>query len=235
LGSDDVHLWVAALRQSESTSRNWSAALSAAERDRAARFRRAEDRWHYMAAHAILRFLLAGYTGVSPEQLLFDQEAFGKPYLRSETQHGGVTFNLSHSGDMALFGIARGRRIGVDIERIRPEVAFHEIAAYAFSPKEISGLRTVPPERRREAFFVLWTRREARLKATGQGLAGPPASVAGEAGITGTAPQGNFAGRNEPGVALRLIHRKVAPDYLAAAAVTGPAPRWRWQFWAEAE
>src|SRR5438094_10495422 len=85
----------------------------------------------------------------------------------------GLRFNVSHSKSLGLYAVTRDRRVGVDIERIRPLPDLDEIAERVFSPEERLALRRLPPARRPEGFFNCWSRKEAYGKAIGYGLAPP--------------------------------------------------------------
>jgi 4'-phosphopantetheinyl transferase len=133
--------------------------LSDVERERIARFHFERDRRAYAASHAALRRILAGYVGGGdPAAIEFTASANGKPALLNPL---GVSFNLSHSGDVAMVAVARGREVGIDVERIRSEIDYTAIARRFFHPNEAAGLGEAG------AFFTLWTRKEALVKARG--------------------------------------------------------------------
>lgn len=144
-------------------------ALSAEERQRAAKFHFDKDRHRYIVSHTSLRGILARYLHRAPEELSFSVNEYGKPFL---TDHE-LEFNLSHSGDYALIAVTRERKVGVDVERIRAEVEIEELARRNFSPREVSELTALPLEQRLNGFFNCWTRKEAYIKAQGLGLSLP--------------------------------------------------------------
>jgi 4'-phosphopantetheinyl transferase len=144
--------------------------LDAGERARAARFVRPEDADRYVRAHGALRRLLGEALGTDPAALGFSAEPSGKPRLDGG---GDLRFNLSHSGGFALIGLARGVELGVDVEVERP-FAVAEIAPLALAPDELEALAALPQARARTAFFDLWARKEALLKAEGSGLSADP-------------------------------------------------------------
>src|SRR5579863_6090040 len=141
--------------------------LSAEESGRAARFIFPRDRASYTVAHTALRGILARYTGEQPGAVSILTAEKGKPYLPG---HPDVRFNLSHSGSWAMAAVARGREVGVDIETIREDRSTIEIADRFFAPAEVRELMEAPPERRTRAFFACWSRKEAYIKARGEGL-----------------------------------------------------------------
>jgi 4'-phosphopantetheinyl transferase len=165
-----VRLWRVDLGQAPGEAA--VATLSAAERARAARFVFERDRRRYLAAHVALRRLLAEATGIAASELVFQEGPFGKPHLPDPA---APSFNLSHSGDVALIGIGPpGVEIGVDVEVRRTMSDALELAERHFAPAEIDALRSTPPDQRDHAFLRGWTRKEACLKAIGSGLSIAP-------------------------------------------------------------
>lgn len=143
-------------------------ALSADERDRAARFRFAEDRARFVFSRSALRAILGRYLGKEPASLAFHVGAFGKPSLVGYS----LAFNASASGSVALVAVS-DLDLGVDVEHERDDVDPLELAATAFSPDEREALARAPLADRRRAFFAGFTRKEAVIKAKGLGLAMP--------------------------------------------------------------
>jgi len=107
-----------------------------------------------------------------PDELRIKNNPFGKPAL-SAVHHSSLQFNVSHSGDVILVALARGRELGVDVEQMRTGFAIDAVAARFFSPNECRALAAIAPESRCEAFYSCWTRKEAYLKARGEGLSLP--------------------------------------------------------------
>jgi len=177
----EVHVWRAWLDVSAGLLGQLEASLSPDERERAARFRFVKDRDRFVAARGILRDILARYLGANAAALRFRYEAAGKPALADSSE---LRFNASHSHGLALYAVATERDVGIDIELIRPRVAEEKIAERFFRPAEAASLRTLPKEKQAEAFFRIWTRKEAYIKAVGTGLSMPldsfdPAEVPG--------------------------------------------------------
>lgn len=170
--ADCVHVWTVALDGNVDVPA-LAAMLSADEHARAARFHFEKDRRQFLITRGVLRSILARYTGVAPHALRFSYGPRGKPAIDAGHGAGDLHFNVSHAGDRALYGVVRGRAVGVDIERLRDDVAFCDIADRFFSPKENSTFRRLPPEERAQAFFKCWTRKEAYIKALGGGLSVP--------------------------------------------------------------
>jgi 4'-phosphopantetheinyl transferase len=167
LAPGEIHLWRAALDNPIRLT-GAEAVLSRNEILRAGQFARAMDRDRYIAAHGALRMVLGLYLSADPESLEFVTGPAGKPALVQTFTD--LRFNLSHSGDLALIAVTRGREVGVDIERVQRNIEFEPIVEHYFEPGEAWDLRTAPPHERVPRFFDLWTRKEACVKAEGGGL-----------------------------------------------------------------
>lgn len=170
---DDIHVWHAALDRDESALAELAATLSPDERARADRFRFTKDRNHFTVARGQLRELIGGYLHEPPATLEFCYGQHGKPALAGKQASSGLCFNLSHSFGVAAYAFAKERNLGIDVERVQPESANEDIARRFFSIREVSDLRSLPPESRADAFFRCWTRKEAYIKALGTGLHTP--------------------------------------------------------------
>lgn len=170
---NEIHVWLAGLEEGEICLDACANCLSSAERERAARFKFAQDRKHYVVAHAALRSILGIYLGVNPAFIAFAAGPAGKPKLAPTLADSRLEFNLSHSGSVALVAVARGKEIGVDVERMRADFDFEPIAQRFFTAKEVEALRRLPGDLQTEAFYKCWTAKEALLKAKGTGLSGP--------------------------------------------------------------
>lgn len=140
------------------------------ERERAGRFAFDRDRRRFVCAHAWLRLTLGICLNRPPESLHFAANARGKPQLVAPSVN--LHFNLSHAGNHAALAMALHQEVGVDIERVRPMEVL-ELAERFFSRREVEALRKIPPPECVEAFFRCWTRKEAFIKALGEGLAFP--------------------------------------------------------------
>jgi 4'-phosphopantetheinyl transferase len=167
VGPGALHLWSIPLDPPEPPMHEWDALLSDDERNRANRFVQDRDRRRYRVAHAVLRLLLARYTGKDASALSFVLGPQGKPNLAGED---AISFNLSHSGELAILAISPPARLGVDIEQIRVMDDAIAIARSFFAPGEQAVLAGTPLADRDRTFMTCWTRKEAFIKALGGGL-----------------------------------------------------------------
>jgi len=231
LADGEVHVWRASLRQDGGALLGLWESLSADERERAGRFHFRRDRDRFVAARGALRDLLGRYTGVEPRLLRFSYDGYGKPSLDGVTGGGPLRFNVSHSNGLALYAVTRGREVGIDLEFVREDFATLEIAERFFSAREVSVLRTLPPCERAVAFFDCWARKEAYVKARGEGLSYPLALFT--VSLTPGEPAALLSTEDDPREAARwsLIELFPGEGYRAALAVKGARPSLRYCRW----
>jgi 4'-phosphopantetheinyl transferase len=221
LANDDVHVWCAQLDTPPVAVHRLQETLAADELDRAARFRFEGHRRHFIVRRGVLRAILGHYLGVEPGVLRFAYSPYGKPALAAPDSGRGLNFNLSHSQGLALYAFSRGRELGIDIEALRLDIEYERIARSFFSPREQAALMALPSEQRGQAFFCCWTRKEAYIKARGEGLSMPlhqfdVSLVPGEAARL-------LETRPDPGEGQHWSLRNLEPasGYFAALAVEG--------------
>jgi 4'-phosphopantetheinyl transferase len=231
LPADEVHVWLASLDSAEKELAHFGRILGAEEHARAARFRFPRDRERFIARRGLLRQILACYLDDDPGALRFDANAHGKPRLERSGDTDLLTFNLSDSHGLALYAITRYRALGVDLERVDPTASREEIAERFFSRREVETLRVLPAERRPLAFFACWTRKEAYVKARGEGLSLPLDQF--EVSVMPDEPATLLSTALGPGETSRwsLTELPPIPGYVAALCVEGHDWRlrcWRW-------
>ena len=222
LAKQSVHIWHTQLNWSPAWLHQFSQTLSPDEQARANRFRFERDRHWFIAGRGILRFLLARYLHVSPAQLRFSYSSRGKPALAdlesSNTLSFNISFNVSHSQGLALYGITCDRQIGIDIEHIRAIQDMEQLAQRFFLPSEYALINACPPEQQQHTFFRLWTCKEAYLKATGEGITGlKRVEIVLKPGDSIAIPSLN----NSLAAGWTVMQLSVAPAYAAALAVEG--------------
>ena len=132
---NEVHIWLVQAKD-EKISLDFEGLLSSAERERASRFKFETDRRRYIVAHAALRSILSNYVNSAAQELQFDSGPYNKPKLAPIHAKKKFEFNLSHSHEVALIGVTRGREIGVDVEWVKEDFAFGEVAGRFFTPEK---------------------------------------------------------------------------------------------------
>lgn len=217
---DEIHLWRVDLDSLEALDSASRTPLSQDELARRARFHFERDRQRFGHARIALRNILSRYVHVSPGKIKFIYSSTGKPEILESQNSAGVRFNLSHSGSFAMVGLILGRRIGVDVEQYR-NMEFLEIARRFFSEQEYRDLRALAPEELAPCFFSCWTRKEALLKALGEGIG----ALLGRISVTvthGEAPRlVEFAGDSGALRQWSLVDVNIRPNYAAAVAYEG--------------
>ncbi|HET7150702.1 MAG TPA: 4'-phosphopantetheinyl transferase superfamily protein [Candidatus Acidoferrum sp.] len=234
LASDEVHIWRASLDVHPETSVRLYATLSPDERARSARFHFERDQQRFIVARGVLRCVLGRYLQTEPGQLSFVYNAFGKPDLSPEFANP-LKFNLSHSAGLAIIAIAGASNVGVDLEYIRAESDYVDIARHFFSQAENDYLISLPNQLCAKTFFNYWVMKEAYLKARGEGLAIPLNSFSvplttdpAQAPVDFYVPSGDIF----PPKRWSLYTLRPARGYTGALAIEGTGWRlhqWRWK------
>ncbi|MFB2922993.1 4'-phosphopantetheinyl transferase family protein [Aerosakkonema funiforme] len=173
LSSNDIHIWCADIDLTDVRVVQLAQTLSEDELKRADRFYFEQHKKRFIVRRGILRTLLGRYLNISPKQLQFDYASRGKPALTKSCGGETIRFNLSDSDGVALYAVTRDRELGIDIEQIRPMEDAEQIAKRFFSEQEYAVLRDLDSSQKQAAFFNCWTRKEAYVKAIGDGLALP--------------------------------------------------------------
>ncbi|HEY0019869.1 MAG TPA: 4'-phosphopantetheinyl transferase superfamily protein [Longimicrobium sp.] len=221
LAPDAVHVWRASLRPPAEVLARLEATLSPDERARAARFHFPQHRTAFVAGRGVQREILARYTGLPPAALAYREGSHGKPELDGAAGAAGIRFNVSNSGDLALYAVTVRRELGVDLEQLKPMPDGMDIARRFFSAPENEVFAALADDVRDLAFFRCWTRKEAYIKAVGEGLSMPldrfdVAFAPGE-------PARILRTRGNPAEAERwtMLALEPGPGYVGALAVEG--------------
>ncbi|MGB7923137.1 MAG: 4'-phosphopantetheinyl transferase superfamily protein [Pyrinomonadaceae bacterium] len=228
---DEVHVWRSSLRLDAERVEKLRRTLCEDERRRAERFRFPKDREAFTVGRGALRVILGRYLNAPPADLRFSYSPYGKPSLAPEHGKGELRFNLSHSGDLALYAVTKGREIGIDIEHMRDQLADLQIARRFFSTEEVAMLASLPEHAQRAAFFNCWTRKEAYIKARGEGLSLPLDKFAVSLAPGVPAALLSASGDSEEVSRWKLQELAPGPGYVAALAVEGKgwhARCWQW-------
>lgn len=216
LACGESHVWHIDLRAPSPTA--WEL-LSPDEQARALQFRFAADRERFTRCRAKLRQILGQYLDQPPAQLAFQYGAHGKPKLPPAPSQQRIEFNVSHTGDAALFAFARERTVGVDLENATNRLDFQALADRFMSPREAAFVRAAADGDRSRAFYACWTRKEAWLKAIGCGLSEPLARF--DASPALGQPTGMVRCDDFPALSWTLHELSPAPDLIAAVAAEG--------------
>jgi len=172
LAGDEAHVWAVPLVMCQAAAEQLSHALNLDEQKRANDFRLHDARRRFVIARGVLRHLLGVYLGLHPDEVTLAQGKNEKPILAEVHAAGGLQFNVSHSGDLALIAFTSECEVGVDVERVRAVGHFEQISRRFFHPAETEAILGTPIQERDLAFLRCWTAKEAVLKALGKGITG---------------------------------------------------------------
>jgi 4'-phosphopantetheinyl transferase len=171
LSKGDVHVWIAEVDNPVLSEQDFLGILSDEEHKKAERFFFDQDKRRYIVCHGVLRTIIGKYhLGIEPGRLEFWYGPRGKPFLADKFSDGTLQFNQSYSKGLALYAFTKGREIGIDLEYIRFLPNARQIVAGSFSKLEQAAFNALPEREKKEAFFNCWTRKEAFIKAIGEGL-----------------------------------------------------------------
>jgi 4'-phosphopantetheinyl transferase len=230
LGDDEVHVWHASLDLAPHALERLESTLSPDERARAERLVHARDRRRFVAARGGARIILGAYVGRPAAALSFSYGVAGKPELVARPGDETVRFNYAHSGDRAIYAVRRRERIGVDLEATRALPELELLIRSVCSRGERAELAALPPHERRAAFFRGWTRKEAMVKALGDGLTRSAAGIEVRHGRSAERLLVTIDGDERAAAAWTLQALPAARGYVAALASEGGALRlssWR--------
>jgi len=217
---DEIHLWTVDLDGTPRGLLGGSETLSPDELVRARRYRLERDRRRFIAARVGLRHLLARYLGMDPASVRFVSGEHGKPQLASAAS-SWLRFSASHSESLAVFAVGRDREIGVDIERVREDVDMEPVARRVLSIGERADVDELPPDARRRAFYRSWVRKEAVLKALGDGLAVEPHELDVTEDHVELLTRDGLASLPAQSTTWSLHDVDLSPGYFAALAIKG--------------
>jgi 4'-phosphopantetheinyl transferase len=226
LQAGEIDVWSTCLRGDSSSIQALFEILSPDERQKANKYVFAKDRDRFVVARGTLRKILGGYLTISPSRVSFSYNRYGKPFLDVEDR--AIRFNVSHSQELALFAVTREQEVGIDVEFIDDRIAILKTAQSVFSPTEISKLEALPANLQTAAFFSGWTRKEAILKAMGEGFSFPAKQLTiselfGESKISFSIDKPDWS----------LMSLPSEPNYMAALAVEGKIGTIRYLDWSE--
>ncbi|MEM8487946.1 MAG: 4'-phosphopantetheinyl transferase superfamily protein [Bacteroidota bacterium] len=221
LTAGDVHVWRASFHELMPLLPHFKSLISVDEQMKAGRYRFEDNRDEYIIARGLLRHLLGSYLEQAPQSLQFFYNPYGKPALNLGTGENRLTFNLSHAHGYILYVFTRDREVGIDLERIRPEAAHDGVAERFFSKREVNTLRALPRHAQPIGFFNCWTRKEAYIKARGEGLSIPLNQF--DVSLVPGEPAALLESRVDPADTNRWTLQSIdmGTRYIAALAVEG--------------
>lgn len=215
LDDRSLHVWRIDVRQRDDVMRALRRLLARDEEERAARFRFDRDRHSFECTRAALRTLAGSYLGIAPQDVRFGYGQKGKPEV------SGLSFNVSHAGDVAVAAFAPARRVGVDVEEMRPDVELRALATRFFSARENAALERLDGDALVRGFYSCWTRKEAFVKALGEGLSFELGRV--EVSVEGPARVVSVDGDTDAGERWSMSELAPRAGYAGAVVVEGPA------------
>jgi 4'-phosphopantetheinyl transferase len=222
-----VQVWRASIAGIEARETVWRAALSPEELERARRFRSSERRRQFLGGRVLLRTALGACLQCEPASVSLSVEANGKPVLQETGLRSDIEVNISHSGDIALCVLARGRAVGIDVEKVVERSHLPRVARRLFTPSECAAWSALPEDQRLAGFYRCWTSKEAYLKALGDPRRSLMAGLESEADPMAPAVQVRTTG--EGGRRRTWTFHSFAPaeGYLATAVAEGDALQWK--------
>jgi len=205
--------------------------LSLAEHAAGARFQSPLLQTRFLQRRVALRAILAGYLGVPAAELLFTENEFGKPALHASLASTGLSFNSSHSGPVAVIAVGKSRRIGIDVEAVRPIKDAEKIAVRFFSSQESAAMAALDPDEQNAGFLHCWTRKEAVIKALGGGLSIPLDSFSVSLQPHQPAAILAWSIPDTDAAPWRIYHLAPTAGFVGALMVEGAANLGEWQQW----
>jgi 4'-phosphopantetheinyl transferase len=168
LTGNEAHIWYACTEGVSESILRYYGALSEKEKTRAERFHKRNDQHNYVVAQVIKRLVLSAYIGCHPEEIEFEHNQYGKPFLSNSNIP--VMFNVAHTKNIILLAVTKGTEVGIDVEYNDTTLDWHAIAHKFFSTDELQHIESCTAEEKAPLFFSYWTQKEAILKARGVGL-----------------------------------------------------------------
>ncbi len=173
ISANDVHIYLIQASDNKDKIPILREFLNIEEQKKADAFIFENDRINNIISRAGIKIILSRYLFVKPEDIVFINNEFGKPFLNEKINPEKITFNLSHSANYIIFAIAKDKNIGVDVQEKREILSFEDIINEFFSIDEKIAFQEIPNELKKNAFYTCWTRKEAYIKAHGKGLSYP--------------------------------------------------------------
>lgn len=220
LGPEQVHLWLAFCDEADDELHaRYRALMTPEERTRGDRYYFERDRARYRVTRALVRSVLSRYAPVAPERWRFEPTSYGQPLIvNPEPEARDLSFNLTHTSDLVVLAVTRGRAVGVDTENVT-RGALLDVADRFFAPSECAHLRALPAEAQAARFFELWTLKESYIKARGMGLSIGLDKFAFDLREPGSVSLSTVPELADPAERWALRHLWATPDHPVALCV----------------
>jgi 4'-phosphopantetheinyl transferase len=224
LGPSQIHLWQYPIGDPPDPQHLAHARtlLSDAEKKRCAAFHMEKHGAEYALSHAMLRLVLSEYAPVKPHDWQFLTGQWGKPEIAAPALDTPLWFNLSHTDGFAVCVAGRVRHLGVDVENMTRKASHQELAEHFFAPAEYEYIQNLPPSLQREAFFRIWTLKEAYIKAEGKGLSIPLDSFSSLFPVGNSAQVTLAANAESDPDAWSFFEFQPSPDYRISVGARNP-------------
>ena len=234
LSIGEIHVWTARLVDEQRATADLLAILSREERAQAAQFSFERDRMHFIQAHGIVRQILSNYLDADAATLIFARNHHGKPYLIPRANGPHLEFSVSRSSNCCMLAVQLDHSIGVDIEKVRDLPQAIDIVQSYFTPVESKALSALRGAARRDAFFALWTHKEATVKGLGISLAAHLGRIEFDLDPIGGLRLVAWNGDQSVAQKWSVVRLDPAPGYVAAIASAYPIRcltlhNWRWR------
>lgn len=226
---NEIHIWRASLQVEALVLHALQRMLAEEEVRKAKQFHFERDRRRFIVVRGILKTLLGRYLHTNPGTLKFNYNAYGKPSLGFPFNESKLYFNISHSHEVVLCAFTHARQIGVDVEYMRSDIDYEQLAKHSFSSREQAVFYALPSVQRQQAFFNCWTRKEAYIKARGKGLSLPLDLF--DISLVPNEPAALLSSREDPQEVTRWSFQNLSsyPGYAGAFAVEGHG--WYVSYW----
>jgi 4'-phosphopantetheinyl transferase len=234
LSTGEIHVWTARVVDDQRITAALLRLLSPEERVRAAQFSFERDRVRFIQAHGTVRQILSKYSEVGAATLTFARNRDGKPYLVPQVNGPNLQFSISHSGNCCMLAVRLDHPIGIDVEKVRDLPRTIDIAQTYFTPAESSALTALRGTAQRDAFFALWTHKEATVKGLGISLAADLGRVEFDLDPVGGLRLVAWDGDQSVAQRWSVLRLNPGPGYVAAVASAHPIRSLALQNWSHA-
>jgi 4'-phosphopantetheinyl transferase len=222
LSIGEIHVWTAHLLDEHRATADLLPILSREESAQTAQFSFERDRMHFIQAHGIVRQILSNYLDADAATLIFARTHHGKPYLIPRANGPHLEFSVSRSSNCCMLAVQLDHSIGIDIEKVRDLPRAIDIVQSYFTPAESKALSALRGAARRDAFFALWTHKEATVKGLGISLAAHLGRIEFDLDPIGGLRLVAWDGDQSVAQKWSVVRLDPAPGYVAAVASAHP-------------